>query len=249
MYLYLRAMLLLAIWADDNGYGLTLDEVLGEDLVWSFLKQQDFGAIDYEPYLWRLALARHPISDEAARRASIPRPKYLEPYSDDELEQLVRFASSLTNKNRRETLLTIIVLGAGCGIVRTRMAGVTAKFIHRHGDETFVAVGEHCAKVSPDFVALLTDVATFRSSGPLVPSRNGNLTQHATAWVKGRRGVPELSVDRLRATYVVRLLNDGTSLMDILEWTGMKKVEALQGYLPYVRNVSRACSRKVKVKN
>lgn len=239
---YLKAMLLLAMWADENGYALELDVVLTENLVWAFVKQQPFGAFDYEPHLWRLAAAHHTVSEAATTRSQIVRPRYLAPYSDDELAKLISFASDLSNQHRRDTLLAIIVLGAGCGISRHRLRGVTAQSIHRHGGEMFISSFDLCAKVSSDFVPLLREVAALRPEGPLVRACGTNLTTYAVEWTNGRRGVPVLSGDRLRANYVVTLLESGTSTLDVLRWTGLQKFEGLQGYLPYVKHQPRSCN-------
>jgi hypothetical protein len=238
---YLRAMLLLAMWADDHGYPLELNVVLSENLVWAFVKQQPFGAFDYETHLWRLASAHHTVSLVATTRSQVARPSYLAPYSDDELTKLISFASDLTNQHRRETLLTIIALGAGGGISRHRLRGVTAKSLHRHGDITFIASFDLCAKVSPKFVPLLHEVVTFQPTGPLVQARGTNLTAFAAEWTTQHRGVPVLSGDRLRATYIVGLLETEVTA-DVLRWSGLLKLEGLQGYLPYVSTQTSTCS-------
>lgn len=243
---YLKGMTLLAKWADEKGYELELDVVLSEKLIWAFVKQQPFGAFDYEPHLWRLAAAHRTLSATATKRAAIPRPSYLAPYSDDDLAKLISFASDLTNQHRRATLLAIITLSAGCGISRHRLRGVTAKSIHQHGGETFVSSSSACAKVSASFVPLLREVAALRPEGPLVKALGTNLTAHAAEWTKGRRGVPVLSADRLRATYVVTLLESDARTLDVLQWTGLQKVEGLQGYLPYVKRPTPSCSHQRK---
>lgn len=239
---YLKGMTLLAKWADEKGYALELDVVLSESLIWAFVKQQPFGAFDYEPHLWRLAAAHRTLSATVTKRAAIPRPSYLAPYSDDELAKLISFASDLTNQHRRATLLAIIALGAGCGISRHRLRGVTATSIHQHGGETFVSSTSACAKVTASFVPLLREVAALRPEGPLVKALGTNLTAHAVEWTKGRRGVPVLSADRLRATYVVALLESDARTLDVLQWTGLQKLEGLQGYLPYVKRPTPSCS-------
>lgn len=239
---YLKAMLLLTLWADNNGYPLERNVVLSENLVWAFIKQQPFGAFDYEAHLWRLATTNHTVSSTAAYRSEIARPKYLAPYSADELTKLISFANDLSNHHRRETLLVIIALGAGCGISRHRLRGVTAKSIHRHGGETFVSSIDLCTKVSAEFVPLLREVATFRPKGPLARANGSNITAYAAEWTKQRRGVPVLSGDRLRATYIVALLESEASTLDVLRWSGLQKLEGLQGYLPYVTTRTITCS-------
>lgn len=241
VYPYLKGMTELVHWANARGYRLNLSTLLSEDLVGAFLAHQTKGVPNFSAHLWRLAKEQGTLSEEALSRTGISRATYQSPYSVDEVAALVEFANSLSNKNRRETLLVLIALGAGCGISRQRLRGVAEKDVHPHGVDTFVAA-KKCAKVLPEFVELLAEVCNARSSGPLLRQTGKNITAQATSWTRRRNGVPVLSSDRLRATYIVALMNDGASLRDVMAWTGLSGCEALEPYLRFVNTNEYDCS-------
>ena len=119
-------------------------------------------ALNYSTYLWRLARVHGVVSPTAAAGARMSRQAYRAPYTTDEMAALLEFAQSLTNEYRRKTLLTLVALGAGCGITRQRVRSVHASGVHLHGDAMFVKVG-HCAKVRTAFA----DSSSLRApSGP-----------------------------------------------------------------------------------
>ena len=126
------------------------------------------------------------------------------------------------------------------------MRGVTASHVHLHDDgATYVRTSTNCARVREDFISLLSDTCVRRPEGQLVGTENGpDLTSAAVSWVQGRVGVPELSVDRLRATYICRLIEEGCSLRHLICWTGINTTEALMGYLAYTEPLAKYCADK-----
>lgn len=241
IYPYLRGATELVRWAHERGYGLTLETVFSEDLVWAFLAQRPKGSLDHSAHLWRLVRAHGPVSASANAAGRTPRQVYQSPYSPDEMAALLEFAQSLTNEYRRTTLLTLVALGAGCGITRQRVRDVRASDVHLHGDAMFVTVG-HCAKVLPAFAELLAAACARRPEGNLVPSGKTNVTERCSGWTEGRRGVPVFSTDRLRATYIVALMDDGASLTELMAWTGLNGCDALEPYLRFVNVEESSCS-------
>lgn len=233
IYRYLRAMSVLSQWAHESGYELDAANVLSEDKVWAFLNSPSNGELDYSAPLWRLAQRHGLISPAAAKAARTPQRNYRTPYSVDELTAILEFADSLSNQYRRDTLLTLIALGAGCGINRGRIRGLSASDVHFHAKSVFVKAG-HCARVRPQFVRLIEESCTRRPTGLFFRSSH-NLTERAADWTKGRHGVPIFSTDRLRATYIVALIDEGASLTDLMAWTGLKSTEALEPYLPFTK--------------
>jgi hypothetical protein len=155
-------------------------------------------------------------------------------------------ADSVVNQptnHRRTTLLAIIFLGAGAVITRSSARDITAADLRTHSSrEKFVWTGGYCAKVRPEFVELATELIalcpTGRLRGTADPSDVGS---HATAWLTGRRGVPALSVDRLRATYLCAFLSVGVGLVDILNWSGLASAEALDGYVQHAAAAPHVC--------
>jgi integrase len=241
VYPYLRGATELVQWAHERGYELTLETVFCENLVWAFLAQRPKGSLDHSAHLWRLVRAHGPVSPAANAAGRTPRQVYQSPYSPDEMAALLEFAQSLTNEYRRTTLLMLVTLGAGCGITRQRVRGVRASDVHLHGDAMFVKVG-HCAKVLPAFAELLAAACTRQPEGNLVPSGKTNVTERCAGWTEGRRGVPVFSTDRLRATYIVALMDDGASLTELMAWTGLKGCDALEPYLHFVKVEASGCS-------
>ena len=241
IYPYLRGATELVQWALEHGYDLELETVFCEHLVWAFLAQRPKGSFDHSAHLWRLVRAHGPVSTQANAAGRTPRQVYQSPYSDDELAALLEFAQSLTNEFRRATLLTLVALGAGCGITRQRVRDVRARDVHLHGDVMFVKVG-HCAKVLPAFAELLASACVRQPEGNLVPSGKTNVTERCAGWTEGRRGVPVFSTDRLRATYIVAAMNEGASLTELMAWTGLKGCDALEPYLRFVKVGEPSCS-------
>jgi integrase len=244
VYRYLRAMSGLSQWALEMGYEPKVANVLSEDKVWAFLDHPTKGQLDYSAPLWRLAECHGLVSPAAAKAARTPQPDYRKPYSADEMASLVEFADSLSNQYRRDTLLTLVALGAGCGITRSRIRGVTASDVHFHSKSMFVNAN-YCAKVRANFVTLIKEAGARHPTGTLVRC-NTNVTERAADWTKGRRGVPVFSTDRLRATYIVALLDEGASLSDLMAWTGLKGTEALEPYLPFMKAKPSHCQLRTE---
>ena len=168
------------------------------------------------------------------------------PYSTAEVAALWQCARTLKNP-RQVSLRALLVLGFGCGLSRDALRGVSAASAHRHGDVVHVRSSGHCVPVLPDYVEELDDVCRSRPTGQLIGHvYSKNLTQKHVEMVSGRSGVPELSADRLRATWIVHHLNAGTRLVDLVAWAGLCSCEALDGYLPFADQPSGACSLEVQ---
>jgi hypothetical protein len=230
---FLQAMTRLVSWAHARQYPLDLEYLLSPAFLEAYVVNQEAGVIDTRAQLSRIGLVNDVAADVHSLANGVPRPEYQSPYSSEELRALTTFARS-SKEFRCATLLSIVALGAGAGIVAARMRGVSAASIHNHGDAMFVKTEDHCARVRGDFVELFTELRELRPSGQLIGDvYSENLTSKAATWVAGRVGVPELNVYRLRATYIVSLMNSNTGIRDLLAWTGMQSVDAFQRYLAF----------------
>jgi hypothetical protein len=241
---YLTAMTRLAKWTVARGLPLDTSYVLSPDLLEAFAVSQEFGVASVASYLARLGSANGVAIVANNLNVGVPRPEYKLPYSDEELAALVLFIRAHRNKNRRATMMSIVALGVGAGVVRSRLRGVSASSVHVHeGLGTFVRTSENCAKVREECIELLTEACTLRPRGKLLGGLSGaDLTSVAAQWVTGHVGVPTLSTDRLRATYVVALLNEGHELRQLMAWTGLQTAEALDNYLPMLEPLGDDCA-------
>jgi hypothetical protein len=227
---YLRAMTKLAAFAYRLDGEMTLEAVLDPWVIRSFLAGLPTGTVDEEPILWRLASERGTITpQEPVRRSVSPRP-YKNPYLDAEVAALLLASDSLSTELLRNNLLSVVVLGAGCGLVRSNSRGVTAGDVHHHDDGLFVRSAQHCAKVRDVFEPRLRELIHARPTGQLLgPSDTSGSTVKLHQMLDHRRRIPHLSVDRLRATYINGLLTGEANLLQIIRWAGLKSLDSLGG--------------------
>jgi len=242
---FMTAATRLAVWAHRQGLDLDLGYLFDPLMLEAFEVQQEAGVLNVVSYLTRLAEANNLHTPAAS--TGVPRPTYQRPYSTHEIQSLTAFAKAHSNLNRRISLLAILALGAGAGVVRQRMRGVGADAVHTHDDgSTYVRTITGCSKVTDGFVGILDEVCRARPEGQLIGAAQGDdLTTYATSWVKGRVGVPELNVDRLRATYICGLIEAHAPLLSIFEWSGVSNLESLDGYMPFCTKPSTSCTESV----
>lgn len=236
---YMTAYTRLAAWALERGLPMIVETLLSAEVTEAYLAQQPKGTTDQRNYLRKLARV-HGIA-EPEDPIGYQKRKAPAPYSEAECEALVAFADSMTNDDRRVSLQALLALGLGCGLARTGLRGVTAASRHLHGDDEYVRSGVHCAKAREGYRELLRQVCEERPEGGLLGETGRNITTNIVSWVSGRVGVPHLSPDRLRATYICRSLEGGAGLIDIVAWTGVKRPESIAVYFEYVEIAPQPC--------
>ena len=240
---YLNAVTKLAVWASRNYLPLDMEYLLLPDVIEAFEVSQEQGVASVGAQLARLGVENNVQAEANAQSSGTARANYQEPYSTDEMVSLVNFARAHSNEYRRRVLLGIIGLGAGAGVVRSRMRGVVASDIHAHDDgASYVRTSTNCARIDNDYLDVLKEACDISGPGQLIGDVTGDdLTNHAVAWVYGRAGVPSLNIDRLRATYLVKLIDTDTPLRQLLAWSGLATAEALGGYLAYATKLNASC--------
>jgi integrase len=243
---FLQALTRLALFAQERGYEMSAQVLLSPTLIEAYLATVSKEAKDPAPHLWRLSDSWG-LGGAGGAHPGLARPDYRAPYSEDEMAALLLAAHNQSSAHRTATLLAIIFLGAGCGITREAAREVTARDLHQHDGAWFVRTPKYCARVREKFLPLFNETTSLRPGGRLRGEMaHDYVTAAAARWLHQRRGVPALSVDRLRATYVCALLGEPVSVVDVLAWTGLQGAEALDGYLAHVTRTSSHCATPKK---
>ncbi|HUX05502.1 MAG TPA: hypothetical protein VMV53_11450 [Acidimicrobiales bacterium] len=225
---YLRSMTKLAAFVGRLEGEMSVAAVLAPTSIRGFLRNQPAGVRDEEPYLWRLARAHGTVPVEAPVRHQVGRHDLKAPYATKEIEALLLAAHSQPTELRQLNVPAIVVLGAGAGLVRESSRDVCASDVHRHEDGVFVRARGRCAKVLPAFEAELEELVRRRPKGRLLGTAQSRfITAQAHQWLDDRRGVPRLSVDRLRASYLIDLMRRGHTLVEVMAWSGLKTTDTL----------------------
>ena len=236
---YATAYARLATWALDNCLGLEPSVLLSPEITEAFLAAQPAGTADLRSTLRRLGRANGVTTTTGTlgyhkRRGPAP-------YGASECEALLAFARNVANFERKVSLQALLALGLGCGLARESLRGVSAASLHRHGAEPFVRSGTRCAKIRTEYLDLLEEVIRERPIGELLGPRRRNITTEIVSWTTGRVGVPALSPDRLRATYICHWIETGAPLLDLMAWTGTKTSENIGQYLAHIAPATPTC--------
>jgi hypothetical protein len=239
--LYLSAATSYTSWALVQGLALDDDVLLTDQAINMFCAQQGHRAKNLRSSLRRIARANGTFTAGPSLRYS--KTPLKSPYSPEEVAALLAFADSHSSNHRSVSLKALITLGAGCGLSRADLRPITATSFHFHDNRRFVDAKTRCALVLPNYVELANEVVLARPEGQLLGRRDGkDVTANICEWTSNRSDVPRLSTDRLRATYVVALIESGVSLLDLLAFTGVKKTDSLQSYLAFVTRQTSHCS-------
>ena len=216
----------LCVFALLHGAPLDLSVLLQPAFVEAFLATLTSGSPDARSALRRLADA-HGLN-VATSPLGYERRSAADPYTPIEIESLLAFARNVRTQNQRTSLVGLITLGAGAGLARDALRGVSAASLHHHGERPYVAAAGRCSYVLTCYRDDLEAVRAARPTGWLLGAEpRRNLTSHIVAWCQDRAGVPDLSPDRLRAMYLRDLLDSGLSLREVVASSGVRDLTRL----------------------
>jgi integrase len=235
------------VWAEQEHLGLTPRALVAGPMA----------AANIDSYAARLAKAggsrrytlrkiASAINPELTRSSiSIGKPQLQQPYSVDEIEELLERIQSLTNAHRRRVLLGMVALGAGAGLVRGMQRGVCKNDVHHHSDrsedELYVRHNGICRPVHPLLRSALLEMP--EDEQPLTGTAQGkNYLSRANTWLNTTADTTRITPDRLRAFYAVWLLSSGRPLQDVLSILGLKKPGSLEAYLEFLPKSTLVCS-------
>ncbi len=191
----------ICVWVHVQGLPLSLSVVLDQQVIEAHCLTLAQHTVEERSLLRRLARENGmttPTTPLGFTRRTVPKP-----YSSAELEALRVFSSTMTNQNRRTSLLTLLCLGAGCCLSRGNLRGVTASSVHLHGDRLFVRSPHRCSLVLPDYVERPGAVCALRPEGQLIGPHQRNVTSTVVAWTHQRVGIPALSAQRRPSSFLV----------------------------------------------
>jgi hypothetical protein len=169
-----------------------------------------------------------------------------EPYSENEIEAYIEYATNLTNQHRRGRLLSTLLLGAGFGLVRGAQTGVCHSALHRHNikqEDGTATEGQYhlrardcCLPLHPLLAStaelLLAEQNTDGETFFVPPRTNKNQYNKPAAWIPAH--LPKLQPDRLRSFYATWILSAGYPLRAAMQILHIETVSGLSGYLPHL---------------
>ena len=238
----------LCVFALGQGIDIELAILLQPALVEAFLATLSAGTPDARSALRKLAQAHGlPVGDTPL---GYVKRNPQDPYSDDEIDALLFCAETLSTLERRVSFRALVVLGAGAGLSRSDLRDVEASSFHRHDDRMFVAAGGRCALLLERFVPIAAEICVARPEGWLLGNHNTkNITDRIVEWGKNKAGIPPLSPDRLRATYITAsldlLFSAKATFPEVLAWTGVA-VATLTPYLERMPALEIVCDHATK---
>lgn len=171
--------------------------------------------------------------------------QYQPPYTTAELAALWAYGQALSRRHRQIRACAVVALGSCCGLRVADMRGVTADDVHTHpGAGLWVQTNGRCVPVRPEYKSWLRWVIRQQPTGPLVgPATGVNGLNRVAMWVRNSPGVPDLSVFRLRSTWLCHHITTATPASDLMAWAALTKFGALDGYRPFLPAKAPTCDR------
>lgn len=242
---HLSTMTKLAVWAHKNALPISLESLLSDAVIEAYIHATFTGNSTARSQLRRIAGANG--IDHFDHAAELPKRSLQSPYTLDEINTFIAHADALTNSHRRIAALTVILLGAGCGVTRSGFRTASVASLHEHTDGgssvLHVRNNDRCIPVLPEFVEHLRLLASVTTQNPFEKTADkGRITTRVVAWMSNIHNAPAFSPDRLRAYFVCEHMHRGTPLMRLLEVTGLHNTNALDGYLRFVERSNLSCN-------
>lgn len=239
---YLTAITAVSAFCFREGRELSKETVFSTPVIEQWTSTLANNQATYRSTLRKIARQLGIEQDAAASPSYPPRPVALG-YTDAEVQALLSFAKSLSNTNRQISLRALLALGLGAGLARSALRDVSAASLHTHdaAGTLFVFTQDRCVPLRAEFADELSALCELRPTGPLIGVSRRDLTNRHVAWVGQRAGVPELSPDRLRSTWILWHLRQGTSLQELMDISGLKSASALDAYLDQIARPQALC--------
>lgn len=173
------------------------------------------------------------------------RPRVQQPYSSPEMARFRAMANYQTTELRRYRWSLYLVLSAGCGLTAPEILSVKRHDVRVTDSGIVVRVNDRetvChAAYENDLAALLESRFCGKHLFPLpLESKRSDPTTVIDAIRKMGGSEPTPDSRRMRATWIVWQLNNGTPVPTILNALALTRLRTLEGYLPYVSRADEA---------
>lgn len=173
-----------------------------------------------------------------------PRPRYPRandalPYSPSEVSDYMALVDKQKTRRRSRLLEGLLALGIGAGLRGTEMTRVWARHVHREDDFTVIHVPGDSSRTVPfrrRFAPVVNQMALDHEAEPLLgPFREDQ--RDPLSRMKSLLHIPDyappLELRRLRATWMVQVLNEDVQLATFAEAAGVTDLR-FTALLPYL---------------
>jgi integrase len=161
------------------------------------------------------------------------------PYSQAEIAALYSWANGQSDGERYSSAMTLLALGLGAGLTGSEIARLKIGHIHVDDEGVVVQVGGTRPREVPvlrEWEQMLVERVAGREAGSWAfrEGQEGGNRNLVTDFAARSRGEVGLQARRMRATWIVHLLSREVGLIPLLEASGLRSVEAIDKFLPFV---------------
>ena len=181
------------------------------------------------------------LGDKAgrARLVALPASTPSEPYTASEVTRLRRWAER-SPVQRRDQAMALVALALGGGLSTGEITAAKCADISQVGDAVFICVRGARSREIQIGIEWSSTVLAAGQAGEgddwvFCPNRRGGGKNMVTNFIAAGGGSgPRPSVQRMRATWIVRHLQDGASAVQLMTEAGVRSMEALNRFVRYV---------------
>lgn len=253
------ALTKLALFADAEGYPIQADLWLTREYIERFIAVgcSHLGEASRANYRSKLLRLREALTDGdcvTGKPARLSGSTASRPYSRSEQAALWAWACGQPTDELRDGVTVLIGLGLGCGldsseIIPLRIGDVSASSQGEENSDqpTVVAVrGKRsrlvvCRRPWESILAAQAGRASSRDAylfRPGADRRGGNIVTNFLSRTHPATGTPSLRTARLRATWLVSLIDAGLPLTVIIAAAGVKSLHGISRLMPHVTRVN-----------
>ena len=241
----LNAVTQMAVWADATGLPLDAAVVLRPSTIDRFVVEgcRELSKGTKTNYRTQLrAVGRRVLSADLfpPRPVTLPRTEQERPYEVSEVAATLAWARSLPTTRMQRNLSALLGLGLGAGLVSQEMTQLIGEDVVRDSEGVFIRVGGAKARQVPvvrGWEDVVADLAAESGRRPFfLPDRTEIRRYHIVNFIEGchrPNGGPQLSVERLRITWIVNHLTAGIPVQVVARAAGVQPAQ-LTKYFTFV---------------